>query len=71
MLQAERVKEEDTWRKFRIIAYEVWRKGTKSTTSIDAYMPIGIDRCEITSEELDDIWQKYGKLKRGKRWIRN
>jgi len=29
-------------------------------------MPIGVnDIHEMTDEELDEIWKKYGKLKRG------
>lgn len=49
--------------KTRHIAYEVWRKGAKHPPDIDVYMPIGIEKPkEMTVEELDEIWRKYGKL---------
>jgi hypothetical protein len=68
LLEAERLKDEDEWRRARQIAYEVWRKGGKNAPAIDTYMPIGIVIREMTKEELDDVWEEYGKLKKhGKR----
>lgn len=62
MFEAYNQNDEAWLRKFRIIAYEVWRKGAKHPPGIDSYMPIGkIDTQEKTVEELDDIWEKYGK----------
>jgi hypothetical protein len=50
------------------MAYETWRKGAKNTPGIDAYMPIGKEEAkELTKEELDDIWKKYGKLDKKKK----
>lgn len=59
------IDDESEWRKFRRIAFEVWRKDTKSHHTEQMYMPIGDDNKgkEMTEQELDEIWAKYGKLK--------
>jgi len=65
LFEAYRLKDEERLRKFRLVAYEIWRKGAKYDPGIDMYMPIGkIESTEMTKEELDRIWSKYGKLKR-------
>ena len=65
LFEAFELNDDEWWRKFRLIAYEVWHKGTKSLTDINVYMPIGkTESKEMTKEELDKIWSKYGKLKR-------
>lgn len=63
LFEAYRIKEEDTWRKFRLIAFETWRKGSKTNTSIEAYFPIGINKVEMTEDDLNEAWKKYGKRK--------
>jgi len=50
--------DEDAWKKFRLIAYETWRKGSKASTSPDTYLPIGVERIEMTEEELDELFGK-------------
>lgn len=62
--EAYKLKDDEGWKKFRLIAYETWRKGSKTNRSIDSYFPIGAERYEMTEEELDEVWIKYGKLKR-------
>lgn len=58
--------DEDELKKFRIIAYEVWRKGSKHSHGIESYMPIGKkENKSMTDEELDEVWEKYGTLKKG------
>jgi hypothetical protein len=58
-----KVDDESQWRKFRRVAYEIWRKGTKTSADEDQYMQIGdIVSKEMTEEELDKIWNKYGKI---------
>jgi len=60
-----RLEDENQWRKFRKVAFEIWRKGSKTHVEEDQYMPIGeIKGKEMTKEELDDIWREYGKRKR-------
>jgi len=57
-----RLEDESQWRKFRKVAFEIWRKGTKTHADEDQYMQIGeIESNEMTEEELDEIWRKYGK----------
>jgi len=58
--------DQDQWRKVRAISYEVWRKGTKNPPPIETYWPIGLDikSHEKTTEELDEIWRKYGKRRK-------
>lgn len=64
LFEGYRIKEENEWKRARLVAYETWRKGAKTAPDINTYMPIGASRTkEMTVEELDDIWQKYGKLK--------
>jgi hypothetical protein len=66
MMLAMKVTEEGEWKRTRLIAYEVWRKGGKNPSPIESYLPIGgteIKRTEKTKDELDEIWEKYGKLK--------
>jgi len=54
-----------------LIAYETWRKGTKNSPEIDTYLPIGkVEEKELTKEELDDIWTKYGRLDKKKKRVR-
>ena len=52
-----------------MIAYETWRKGAKNSPSIESYMPIGQSEkhSDMTDDQLDEIWQKYGKLDKKKR----
>jgi len=59
---------DEAWlKKFRLIAYETWRKGGKNVPSIESYMPIGREKGrEMTEAELDEIWLKYGKLNKKK-----
>jgi len=58
-----RLEDESQWRKFRKVAFEIWRKGTKTHADENQYMPIGeIESKEMTEEELDEIWEKYGKI---------
>jgi len=65
LFEAYRLKDEERLQKFRLIAYEVWRKGIKNPPDINVYMPIDkTESVEMTKEELDRIWAKYGKLKR-------
>jgi len=65
LFESYRLKDEERLRKFRLIAYEIWRKGTKNPPDINVYMPIDkTESVEMTKEELDRIWAKYGKLKR-------
>jgi len=58
-----KVTEESQWRKARLIAYEVARKGAKYPPTIDTWMPIGDETNinERTEDELDEIWNIYGK----------
>ena len=65
LLTAKKLNDEEDWRKSRLIAYETWRKGGRNAPDINSYMPIGeIAEQEMTEEELDEIWKKYGKLRR-------
>ena len=66
MMKAQRINDEEQWRKVRHIAYEVWRKGSKKHTTPESYMPIGAELTinDMTEEELDKVWEKYGKLRR-------
>jgi len=63
LMTAIRNTDENNWKMVRLIAYETWRKGAKNVPSIESYMPIGdeITRNEMTEEELDKVWKKYGK----------
>lgn len=49
-----------------MIAYETWRKGSQNAPDIDQYMPIGVTGKDMTKEELDEIWESYGTLRKGK-----
>lgn len=65
LFEAYRLKDNEWWEKFRLVAYETWRKGARNAPEINAYMPIDKDgKSEMTKEELDEIWKKYGKLDR-------
>lgn len=47
------------------MAYETWRKGSKTAPGIEEYMPIGqADEYFMTDEELDEIWEIYGKRRK-------
>jgi hypothetical protein len=62
-MQALKIEDESQWRKFRRVAFEIWRKGTKTHADEDQYMPIGdIQGQEMTEDELNSIWEKYGKI---------
>jgi hypothetical protein len=68
LFEGYKLKDEAEWRKFRLIAYETWRKGARNAPEIDTYMPLGeIEGKEVTKEELDEIWHKYGKLDKKKK----
>lgn len=58
-------------RKFRIVGYEVWRKGAKNPPEIDTYMPIGkIESKELTEDQLRqmrDDWERHKKLDKKKK----
>lgn len=61
-MQSLKVADESEWRKFRRVAFEIWRKGTKSHVDEQQYLPIGeVEHIKMTAEELDEIWNKYGK----------
>ena len=54
-----------------MIAYETWRKGGKNAPGIESYMPIGSEESkELSKEELDEIWKKYGKMDRKKKRVK-
>lgn len=47
----------------RRIAYEIWRKSTKNPPDIDSYWNLdGVEVHEMTEQQLDEIWNKHGKL---------
>lgn len=66
IMQSLKVTDENEWLKTRVIAYEVARKGAKNPPMIEQWMPIGdeLNINNLTEEELDDIWRKFGKRKR-------
>lgn len=48
-----------------MVAYETWRKGAAHAPDIDYYMPIGKPIVnELTEEQLNEIWNQYGKYKK-------
>jgi len=58
-----RAEDQSQWRKFRRVAYEIWRKGTRTHVDEYQYLPIGeIESKDMTEEELDRVWEKYGKM---------
>jgi len=69
VFEAYRLKEENEWRRVRLVAYETWRHGAKNAPGIETYFPIGREdkKPELSKDDLDEVWQKYGKLKRKKR----
>ena len=66
------LRQEDEWRKFRLVAYETWRHGAKNAPGIEAYMPIGKEdkKPEVSKAELDEVWKKYGKLDKKKKRLK-
>ena len=65
IFEAYRLKDESLLKKFRVVAYETWRKGSKTAPGIEEYMPIGqADEYFMTDEELDEIWEIYGKRRK-------
>ena len=63
MFEAFKLNDEVWLRRFRLIAYETWRKGAKNAVSMESYMPIGKEKGrDMTEAELDEVWLKYGKL---------
>lgn len=72
LFEAYRIGEENAWRKFRLVAYESWRKGAKNAPGIDTYMPIGrLEEREVSDDDVAKMrenWEKHKKLdKRVKR----
>ncbi len=60
-----RYKNEDQWRRARLIGWEIAYKNVKNRKSLQEYMQIGDDEpthTPMTQEELDEIWRKYGKI---------
>ena len=64
--EGHRIREEESWRKFRLVAWEIAFKNVKHRRTQNQYFPIGKveSKAPPTQEELDEIWRKYGKLKR-------
>lgn len=59
-----RLKNEDEWRRARLVAWEVAYKNAKLRKSQEAYFPIGTKEVQWkpTQDYLDQYWQKYGTL---------
>lgn len=71
VFEAYKLNDEEWLRKFRLIAFEVWRKGAKNAPEIDVYMPVGkVKEYAMTEEDLDDVWKKYGKLDLSKKTVK-
>lgn len=68
LFEAYELNDKDWWRRFRLIAYETWRKGSKNAPDMDAYFPLDKEeQPEKSKDELDEVWQKYGKLDKKKK----
>lgn len=68
MFEGAKQRNEDNWKRTRLIAWEVNKQYHKHPPDIDQYLRIGEveDTTKATQEELDEIWRKYDNKKKKK-----
>jgi hypothetical protein len=71
LFEGYKLRDDEWWRKFRLVAYEIWRKRTKNAPGIDIYMPIGKEDGKVLTEEevseMQEDWNKHKKLDKKKK----
>lgn len=69
MFEGVKHRNEDKWRRTRLIAWEVNKQYHKHPPDLEQYLRIGEvkDTTRATQEELNEIWRKYGKIQSKKK----
>ena len=69
MFEGIKQRNEDRWRRTRLVAWEVNKQYHKHPPDIEQYLRIGEveDTTKASQEELDEIWRKYGKRTKRKK----